>query len=134
MRRAPYISNVKRLVLHILLTIVILDTTSLYQVLKVPSLIRHFTEHKALNHEISFMDFLSMHYWGEDLNDDDDEKDMQLPFKKFEIQHTSFLFVPFTTSFTFKNTDWPIKADYGPDKPQVHYNAALGSLFRPPRA
>ncbi|WP_229208630.1 hypothetical protein [Dyadobacter luticola] len=116
------------------MTIVILDTTSLYQVLKVPSLITHFVEHKALNHEISFMDFLSMHYWGDDLNDDDDEKDMQLPFKKFEIQHTSFLFVPFATSFTFKNPDWPIRADYGPDEPQVHYNASLGALFRPPRA
>ncbi|MCE6989629.1 hypothetical protein [Dyadobacter sp. CY323] len=134
MRIGAYIRNVKRLILHILLTIVILDTTSLYQVLKAPSLVRHFIEHKALNQEISFMDFLSMHYWGDDLDDNDDEKDMQLPFKKFEIQHTSFLFIPFTTSFSFKNTLWPVKADYGPDKPQVHYNASLGSLFRPPRA
>ncbi|WAC14013.1 hypothetical protein [Dyadobacter pollutisoli] len=116
-----------------MLTILILDTTSLYQVFKVPSLISHFVEHKALNHDISFMDFLSMHYWGDDLNDNDDDKDMQLPFKKFEIQHTSFLFTPFSTSFTFKNTLWPVKADYGPHKPQLHYHAALRSLFRPPQ-
>jgi hypothetical protein len=126
-------SGVKRFIIHIMLTILILDTTSLYQVFKVPSLISHFVEHKALNHDISFMDFLSMHYWGDDLNDNDDDKDMQLPFKKFEIQHTSFLFTPFSTSFTFKNTTWPVKADYGPHKPQLHYHAALRSLFRPPQ-
>ncbi|WP_031527501.1 hypothetical protein [Dyadobacter crusticola] len=123
----------KKLILHFMLTVLILDTTSLYQVFKVPTLIRHYVEHKALNQDISFLDYLSMHYWGDDLNDNDDEKDMQLPFKKFEIQHTSFLFVPFSNTFTFKNTFWPVKADYGPDKPQGHYNAALGSLFRPPR-
>lgn len=111
----------------------ILDTTSLYQVFKIPSLIRHFVEHKELNHDITFMDFMSMHYWGEDLDDNDDEKDMQLPFKKFEIHHTTFLFIPVATGFVFKNTFWPIKSDYGPDKPQVYYHAALGSLFRPPQ-
>jgi hypothetical protein len=115
-------------------TIVILDTTSLYQVLKFPSLIRHFCEHKAINQKIDFVDFLSMHYWGDDMDDKDDEKDMQLPFKKFEVHQVTFVPYPFTSSFSFKNTTWPVKADYGPDQPQVHYHAALGSLFRPPRA
>jgi len=128
-----YFSKVKRLFLHIILTIVILDTTSLYQVLKFPALIKHFIEHKTLNQNISVLDFMAMHYGGNDLDDNDDEKDMQLPFKKVETQHANFLFIPFTTTFTFKNTFWPVKADYGPDMPQVQYNAALGSLFRPPR-
>ncbi|CAG5016194.1 hypothetical protein DYBT9275_05495 [Dyadobacter sp. CECT 9275] len=112
----------------------ILDTTSLYQIFKIPSLVTHFVEHKALNQEISFMDFLSMHYWGEDINDNDDEKDMQLPFKKFEIQHTSLDFFPCISSFQFKSPGWPVKVNYGPERPQGHYNAALGSLFRPPQA
>jgi hypothetical protein len=130
----PYFSGLKSLFLHIILTIVILDTTSLYQVLKFPSLIRHFTEHKELDQNISFTDFLSMHYWGEDIDDDDDEKDMQLPFKKFEIQHAHFLFVPFSNHFTFKNTFSPFKSDYGSYRPQVYYNTTLGALFRPPQA
>ncbi len=129
----PYISGLKRFFLHIILTIVILDTSPLYQVLKVPSLIRHFTEHQALNHNISFVDFLAMHYWGDDLNDNDDEKDMQLPFKKFEIQQTNFVPLPAPSLFHFKNTSWPSKSHYGPDQPQVQYHAVLGSLFRPPR-
>jgi hypothetical protein len=117
-----------------LLTIVILDTTSLYQVMKAPSLIKHFLEHKSLDQNVSFVDFLSMHYWGEDLNDNDDEKDMQLPFKKIEMHHASFFFVAHPERFTFVHHSQPIsKADYGPDQPQVAYNTTLGSLFRPPR-
>jgi len=123
-----------RFFLHIILTLVILDTSPLYQVLKVPSLIRHFTEHKALNQKISFVDFIAMHYWGDDLDDKDDDKDMQLPFKKFEIQQVNFVPIPPASEYCFKNTIWPIKADFSPDKPQGHYNAAVGSLFRPPRA
>lgn len=128
-----YFSGLKRFLLHIILAIVIIDTSPLYQILKVPTLIRHFTEHKALNQNISFFDFLAMHYWGEDMNDNDDEKDMQLPFKKFEIQQVHFLPLPPVSAYIFKSKIWPLKVDYGPDKPQVRYHAALGSLFRPPR-
>lgn len=132
-RPFPYIYVLKNFFLHIILTIVILDTSPLYQLLKVPSLIQHFTEHKALNESISFIDFLSMHYWGDDLDDNDDEKDMQLPFKKFEIQHVHYVPSFNTNLFSFKNTTWPIEHLYGPDQPQGKYNAALGTLFHPPR-
>jgi hypothetical protein len=102
--------------------------------MKAPTLIRHYLEHKSLDRSVSFVDFLSMHYWGEDLNDDDDEKDMQLPFKKIEIHHVNFLFLPNAEAFTFANRLLPlIKADYGPDQPQIAYSTTLGSLFRPPR-
>lgn len=115
------------------MVIVMLDTTSLYQVFKLPSLVCHFTEHKSLDNKIGFTDFLAMHYWGEDLNDNDDEKDMQLPFKKIDLQQSGFLYIPATISYTFRNVSWPFKADYGPDRSQVHFNTHLGSLFRPPR-
>jgi hypothetical protein len=102
---------------------------------KLPLLIHHFAEHKSLNQEISFLDFMAMHYWGDDMNDDDDEKDMQLPFKKYDIQHFCFIFISGTTNaFTFKSTSWALKKDYGLTKPQIYYSTTLGSLFRPPRA
>lgn len=102
--------------------------------MKAPTLIRHYLEHKTLDRNVSFVDFLSMHYWGEDLNDDDDEKDMQLPFKKIEIHHVNFLFISQAETFTFRDRLLPlIKSDYGPDQPQIAYSTTLGSLFRPPR-
>lgn len=127
-------TGVRKLLRNIILFIVILDTTSLCQVYKVPLLLKHFAEHQSLNHEITFSDFLSMHYLGKDLNDNDDDKDMQLPFKKVEAHTSNFIFVPNTPVFTFKRVYLPIKAEYGPAVPQVDYSTVLGSLFRPPRA
>jgi len=126
---------VKKLIRNIILTIVILDTTSLYQIMKAPSLIRHFLEHKSLNHNIDFIDYLAMHYGGQDIDDNDDEKDMQLPFKKVENAHANFLFLFGTDTFSFApSPPLTIRSKYGPDKPQLDYSTTLGSLFRPPRA
>ncbi len=102
--------------------------------MKVPSLIRHFIEHKSLNNKIDFVDFMAMHYGGKDIDDNDDEKDMQLPFKKVENTHANFLFVSRTEAFSFvRDTPVVIRSKYGPDKPQLDYCTTLGSLFRPPR-
>jgi hypothetical protein len=102
--------------------------------MKVPSLIRHFIEHKALNNNIDFIDYMSMHYGGQDIDDNDDEKDMQLPFKKVENTHANFLFLSGSEAFSFvRDTQLEIRSKYGPDKPQLTYSTTLGSLFRPPR-
>ena len=124
----------RRLLRNIILFIVVLDTTSFCQVYKIPLLLKHFAEHQSLNQEITFADFLSMHYLGKDLNDNDDDKDMQLPFKKVEAHTSNFIFVPNTPVFTFKRVYLPVRAEYGPAVPQVDYSTVLGSLFRPPRA
>jgi hypothetical protein len=123
----------RKVILNIMLVLVTLDTTSLCQFFKLPSLVRHFTEHKSLNRDIDFIDFLAMHYWGEDLDDDDDEKDMQLPFKKIDLQQSVFLYVSPVTSYIFKRVSWLNKPDYTPVRSQIAYNTLLDSLFRPPR-
>ena len=102
--------------------------------MKVPSLIRHFNEHKSLNSKIDFGDFLAMHYGGQDIDDNDDEKDMQLPFKKIENIHSNFLFISRSETFSFvQDAQLAVRSKYGPDKPQLDYSTTLGSLFRPPR-
>lgn len=117
-----------------MLFLLIGESTSLDQLIKIPKLYAHFIEHKALNPSVSFVSYLSMHYWGEDLNDDDDDKDMQLPFKKYDFHTPGFLFVPASKIFAIKTQSWIVKTDFGPEKSQVYCNPALDSLFRPPRA
>ena len=125
----------KNLIRNIILAIVILDTTSLYQVMKAPSLIRHFLEHKSLDQSIDFIDYLSMHYGGHDIDDHDDEKDMQLPFKKVENTHANSLFIFGDETFSFvRHAQLMVRSKYGPAKPQLNYSTTLGSLFRPPRS
>lgn len=63
------------------LSVYLISTTELYQLLKIPFFVEHYLEHKGLNNELTLWEFMTLHYFGDDLRDDDDAKDMQLPFK-----------------------------------------------------
>lgn len=90
-------------------------------------------QHYELNNEVGIFDFIEMHYLGSDIDDNDDEDDMQLPFKKITSQgHLSqgipiskLVFVPQDFS-GIVITPCNIYID-------VLVDPALGSLFRPPR-
>ncbi len=76
-----------------------------------------------------------MHYWGEDLNDNDDDRDMKLPFKTINNSSPSFVFI-----LDDKNLlPVPLNLDLPQSKIPV-YNSDLFSdpnllsLFRPPIA
>jgi hypothetical protein len=102
------------------------------ELFRIPALIQHFQEHQERDERISFADFLAMHYWGDDLNDNDDEQDRTLPFK-----HDSILSVH-QAQLTPADIQLP-----GPAVPPVvtlyaiykvfHPDAQLEALFRPPK-
>lgn len=101
--------------------------------MKLPVLVGHFMEHHQLDHNVGFVDFLAMHYWGTDLNDDDNDRDMQLPFKNVSLHFSDSAVPHFKSALaqhpTFSNLVIQHVFD-NDDLPQP----ALGSLFRPPRA
>jgi len=49
------------------------------QLLKLPKLLSHFFQHHQLDPSISFIDFIKMHYGGDDGTKADDDFDNQLP-------------------------------------------------------
>lgn len=122
----------KKVLVYILLAVMVMDNTSLDQLYKVTFLVEHFTEHRQIDNNLSLMGFLEMHYWGEDLPDNDDEKDNQLPFKKPIINfHCSYFnrvaqvrIIPPVIYFT---------PAYGLPKNCELPDAQLDTLFRPPR-
>ena len=71
----------KRVIAILTLGFYLLSLTEFNELLKVPVLINHYTEHQEKNKSLSFFEFLSMHYSQADDNDGDKDKDMQLPFK-----------------------------------------------------
>jgi hypothetical protein len=133
MKIPDYICPVKKGGISILFFIVLLNDTSLNQLLKIPALVGHYMEHHQLDNRVGFVQFLAMHYWGTDLNDNDDDRDMQLPYKKVDIQSIDHPLIAaikpaieqhptFTTIVVqpvFNNDDLP--------------QPALGTLFRPPK-
>lgn len=123
----------KRVLVYLLLVLVVGETTSLNQLIKVPVLYRHFVEHNSADPNVDLYTFLEWHYWGDDANDDDDDRDMQLPFKKFEHQSPTFLYT-FLNKVVPHNHYWPLSRNFSTERPRVYFDPAPASLFRPPRS
>ncbi|RFS19667.1 hypothetical protein DVR12_21420 [Chitinophaga silvatica] len=74
----------KKLLAITFLTIYMISTTELSQLLKFPVLVEHYFEHKEINPEMSITDFLALHYEGNHLENHphnyDYEQDKKLPF------------------------------------------------------
>lgn len=71
----------KRLSVICLFALYLVSATEARQLLKLPVLFEHYAEHTRLNPEMSFADFMCMHYAGYHPDDGDQDRDMQLPFK-----------------------------------------------------
>ncbi len=69
---------VKRLLAISLVVLYINSNTEFHELFRLPLLVKHFTEHKKLVSDISFWEFLVMHYKSNAAHDSDDN---QLPFK-----------------------------------------------------
>jgi hypothetical protein len=72
---------VKKFVAIFLLSIYLLSSTAMSELLKVNVLVEHFQETRMKNGPVAFFDFLVMHYITDDGNSLDDDRDCQLPFK-----------------------------------------------------
>jgi hypothetical protein len=119
---------------YIFLAIYLLGATELSQLLKIPLLIEHYTEHKLDNGNLSLLSFMYMHYVGDDGDTTDEQKDQNLPFKSahFQMQNTVvFAVFKYELPKIFVNMNrsvWPVMQSNSLS------TIALGSLFRPPRA
>jgi len=61
--------------------ILLIFSTELRELVKLPLLFQHYFEHKALNKDITFATYLFDHYNSVPHTDDDQDRDNQLPFK-----------------------------------------------------
>jgi hypothetical protein len=125
---------VKKVCIYILLILTAAENTELHQLFKLPILFQHFAEHKQLNSQVGVIDFLSMHYWGDDRNNNDDERDMQLPFKKLDVHPLHIYFLPTLRIYAVKTCIQPLKISHPVYQHFYFPNPALSSPFRPPCA
>lgn len=71
----------KKLTAIFFLTAYLFSATEAHQLLKLPVIFQHYAEHKKINKNITFLQFLDMHYMHGCPKDNDYQRDMQLPFK-----------------------------------------------------
>ncbi|MBL7713612.1 MAG: hypothetical protein JNL13_14155 [Chitinophagaceae bacterium] len=123
------------MLLYILMLLMIGDGITSSQLVKLPNLYEHYREHQQRNPAVHFFDYLAMHYWGSDINDNDDEQDMKLPFKKVDSASPVCSSLPVRPiTFSVVSAFWPPAADFTLEHPDHYFNPAGKSLFRPPRA
>ena len=71
----------KKLAAIFLLLNFLFASTEAHQLLKLPLVFEHYAEHRKEDRNMSFLEFLVMHYLSGSPRDADYERDMQLPFK-----------------------------------------------------
>ena len=76
----------KRIVAISLLVLYINSYTELHELLRVPVLLEHYQEHREQVKDMSFVEFLCMHYKSDVSHDNQDN---QLPFKDADHAFTS---------------------------------------------
>lgn len=73
-----------------------------------------------------------MHYLGQDINDNDEEEDMKLPFKKIDGHYIISLAIPTDKFVMVKATSLKMNDSKVFCYQLTHSNPSFGSLFRPP--
>jgi hypothetical protein len=116
-----------------LLVIHFLGNTEMGQLIKLPSLLRHYHQHCQANHHLSFTTFLSQHYTGNSDGTADDNEEQQMPFHNLHntaITATIYVF----PSFTITTIEKPaIKIQHVAASPVYHAQEFLLKILQPPR-
>lgn len=124
----------KKWVSILLLSLYLLSTTELNQLLKLPVLIEHYVEHKNLNPEMTLVSFFKMHY-DHPVKDADYKTDRKLPFI---IHSTLSLVFTLNTDFSFEISGSDYKYYGIQNIPSLDENlyikGYLHSIWQPPRA
>jgi len=128
---------VKKTVSILFLLIYLVASTELGELFKVDNLIIHYFEHQDKSKNISFTDYIYLHYFDHGKEDNDSEKDIQLPFNSHSelcSLITQIPFIPFNHSIQIK-----LEPDYFEVKnePIFHkdhfYSCETPSIWQPPK-
>jgi|GEM_PF-68687 len=123
----------KLISIFVALTLLIFST-ELQELLKLPLLFQHYYEHKAINEEITFVRYLADHYNSIPHTDNDEDRDNQLPFKSEDKNSVlTSLAIPLFNGFTIKSliTIMTSRLPVYDDDDIPH--TSLGRIWQPPK-
>lgn len=117
-------------------SILLVYSTRLQELAKLPILFQHYFEHQSLNEEITFGAYLWEHYSDIPHSDEDEQRDNQLPFKSTDNGNVTLLSlaVPPSNPVSLKliPTDYTCPSLYFKGD---HIPSASGAkIWQPPKA
>ena len=118
------------------MSIYLISLTELSQLVKLPVLVEHFSEHKKKDSNLSFWQFLCGHYSQNKMMDDDHEKDMKLPFKSHDgcISVIEIAFLSNLFECQISKPVYDESKSYSMYTEQFLKSAYLSSIWQPPKS
>jgi len=119
-----------------LLSIFLVSTTELYQLVKLPLLVEHFKEHRQADKDMTLWAFFCMHYDYAAKPDEDYAKDMTLPFKANDsmINATIADFVSSTFYLSPTKTIYASSVQFSTFDEQRIISSFLSNIWQPPKS
>jgi hypothetical protein len=121
---------VKRLIASALLFFYLCSATEFHEALRLPLLLEHYAEHKVLANDLTFWEFMVMHYR---TNTAHDEHDNQLPFKVPGHQFATTAVALLVTKVSLKENTTGTKVNHLSTYSESHFELQLGEIFQPPK-
>ena len=115
-----------------LIAIHLLGNTEAAQLLKLPTLISHYFQHRQLDPSVTFIDFLAMHYVGDDGTSADDDIDKQLPYHHVDNHCLAGVYY-FTDQYSFCLNMAEYNTKYGSRLISGHPSEHVSLILQPPR-
>ena len=113
-----------------LLLLYINSNSELHELLRLPVLFEHFAEHKKLVGDISFWEFLSLHY---STNVSHDAHDNQLPFKDINHSFSVSIFVMPLSGVSLKDNYFVASVTHDNAYQGAYFTSPLCEIFQPPK-
>lgn len=125
----------KRLAGLFMLTVYMLSFAELHNLARVPVLLAHYTEHRQQEPSISFWSFIELHYFEPLAQDEDYQRDRQLPFRDTDCGHiVSTCICSFAPAIPGIAPPAETNREYSFFNEQSKPQSAGFDIFQPPRS
>lgn len=126
--------DLKKAFAILFVSIYLLYTTQISQLLKLPLLVEHYFEHKRIDQCITFFEFMQMHYLMDESKNPDYARDMQLPFKTIEVNLiTTFVLIP-SLELQLDREDLDLHSALISKRLQWYSGMFMDHIWQPPRS
>lgn len=102
----------------------------MHEVFRLPILFEHFTEHKTLVGDLTFWDFIKMHY---ESDVDHDTTDDELPFKVPGHSFAAISLVLLPLKLNLVDATPTALLSYTFDYKESFFSSSLQAIFQPPK-
>jgi hypothetical protein len=119
-----------------LFAIFLIGNSPCKEVLKLPLLVQHFAEHQQQHPNLTFLQFLQMHYLHDNANVADHDTDLKLPFKTMDVSSNPLEYFTNEMHYFIKQSIIPActNVSHSSNYTCLIFNIYLHSIWQPPRS